>query len=464
MMAAGRKGIKAICVLCALIFSISVCLAAAAEDDGKEKESLDLQRIEWAMAMTAEIAGDALDRTEETASARQVSFLSRFARLPYLSPDKAVVLEFSEDQAGPAKTALGIDSGSRAAFNWEDTGPALAEMINQQFSADYTQAARLTQAEGQTTLEYSKYFTIILLSYGDDISVTSLTAWGNVNSRAAMIISTRDISAALGEKDIALYIQKMGLDMPLVRIYEKEDLDRMTAEDPWGTGSDSFQKMADAVLSSEKRRETLLSALMQSDSPFAHNGIKLRMAVSALRSMETADQALVRDVALNWLPMLAGNEGDPVNDYLGEGYTASEGRIAPPAVTYGDELHESELKADGTFLTVFDLTVPDQDTVSWYDTVLEAALPADRIPETVEAADYIIRCSVTYEGGISSGDAHLHYPLTHITVHDAHTGEMLRDLGNYKRRLSGTVMLPNGDTWWHPLYTELWLYVRKLFQ
>jgi hypothetical protein len=53
--------------------------------------------------------------------------------------------------------------------------------------------------------------------------------------------------------------------------------------------------------------------------------------------------------------------------------------------------------------------------------------------------------------------------MTHITVHDAHTGEMIQDIGYYKRRLTGTMMLGSGDTWWDPLYTELWLYIRKLF-
>lgn len=461
-MVAWSRRIKVICMLCVLILCSSAYSAANAEDYGIETKSLDLQRIEWAMAMTAEIAGNSLDRMEEAETAKQRSYLAQFAQTPYLSPDKAIVLEFSEDQAESVKTALGMDS-SYASANWEDVGPALAELINQQFSADYAQAARFTQAEGETTIEYSKYFTIVLLSYGDDISVTSLTGWGNINSRAAMIISTRDISSNLGEEDIALYIQKFGLDMPLVRVYEENDLDRMIAEDPWGTGSDSFEKMANALLSSEKRRETLLPACMQSESPYIHNGMKLCMVVSALRSKETADQTFVRDVAQNWLPMLAENSEDPVSDYLSQGYTARAGKIVPPAITYGNELHESELKADGTFLTVFDLTIPNEDTVSWYDVILEAALPADRIPDTVDAADYIIRCSVTYEGGISKSDAHLHYPLTHITVHDARTGEMLQDLGYNKRRLTGTIMLQNGDTWWDPLYTELWLYIRKLF-
>ena len=65
----------------------------------------------------------------------------------------------------------------------------------------------------------------------------------------------------------------------------------------------------------------------------------------------------------------------------------------------------------------------------------------------------------TWEGtniGINNGDAHLHYPFTYITVHDAHTGEKVKDLGWIKRELTGTIMISDGDTYWPPLRTELW--------
>ena len=107
--------------------------------------------------------------------------------------------------------------------------------------------------------------------------------------------------------------------------------------------------------------------------------------------------------------------------------------------------------------------VPDQEPVSWYDLVLEAALPTANIPENPEDADYIIRCYTTFDGGVKNGKAHLHYPVTRITVHDAHTGEMLRDLGQVKRTLHGVIMLAPGDTWWSPLRTMLWEKIEPLF-
>jgi hypothetical protein len=154
---------------------------------------------------------------------------------------------------------------------------------------------------------------------------------------------------------------------------------------------------------------------------------------------------------------------DPVGKLLQEGNVAQRMPIAPPALEYGDELHETALKENGTYLVVFQRTVPEKELEAWYDVILEAALPVESIPTTVEDADYIILCSVTYEGGVSKGETHLHYPLTHITVHDAHTGELVRDLGEVKRTLSGVVMLPKGDTWWSPLYGKVWAKIQLLF-
>ncbi len=100
---------------------------------------------------------------------------------------------------------------------------------------------------------------------------------------------------------------------------------------------------------------------------------------------------------------------------------------------------------------------------AWYDLTLEAALPVRNIPEKAEEADYIIRCSTDYSGGVSSGGAHLHYPRTRIAVYDAETGEKRMDLGTVTRKLTGTIMIGKGDTWWDPLRTMIWEQISVLF-
>ena len=101
---------------------------------------------------------------------------------------------------------------------------------------------------------------------------------------------------------------------------------------------------------------------------------------------------------------------------------------------------------------------------------MEAALPAANIPQTPETADYIIRLATEYDRtdldlttGKSANGVVLHYPLTHITVHDAGSGAMLKDLGWTVRKLSGFIMLPRGDTYWDPENDALWRKVKVLF-
>ena len=447
---------KIVSVFLTLVLCLLLIPAARAEEDDEKTKRLDTSRIQWAMAMTAHMAGNALDRMEEAQTSLERHYLKQFAQLPYMAPGKAVVLEFNKTQAAAAQRALGIQG-------WENVGPTVAQMVNQRFSDEYTLAADRAQAEGSTSLEYSKYFTLILLTCGNEISLTSLTAYGTVNSRSAFIISTRQINEDFGAADVDQYIAALSLEKPLVRIYEQADLDTMFQEDPWGTGASSFRHLANGLLASDRRRETLLTAWMGSDSPYITVEMRFGMMIELLRSMETADQATLIQLASDWLPRLGENVSDPVDKLLQEGNTAQRMPIAPPAIEYGEELHETALKEDGTYLVVFRRTVPDKEPEAWYDVILEAALPVENIPTAVEDADYIILCSVTYEGGVSRGETHLHYPLTHITVHDARTGELLRDLGSVKRTLSGVVMLPKGDTWWSPLYGKVWAKIQPLF-
>lgn len=443
---------RIVCLLICLSLAICLCLPAGAEED-PQTLSLDRSRIQWAMAMTAAMAGNALEQQESAETTYQRFILKRFSQLPWAAPDKAIVLEFDRDQAHAAMRAIGVET-----FDWEDVAPQLAAMINPQFDTEYLQSARRSQSEGRTSLEYSRYFTLIVLPYGADIAVTSLTAYGSVNSRSSLIISTEEISQGLDAAAIDGYLEQLGIpDKPLVRVYEKEALDALLTRDPWGQNS-AFNRLADALLSSEKAAGTLLPAFLQSDSPYLNSMMKLNLLVTQLKRMKTADLSAVRQLTEGLSHLSAETDA-----FFRAGGEAVDSGIAPPDIAYGETLHEAALKPGGAFLVVFERSLPEQETAAWLDLVLEAALPADHIPERPADADYIIRCSVAYEGGTSSGGVHLHYPLTRVTVHDAHTGDMLRDLGSVKRRLTGAVMLPKGDHWWYPLYSQVGPLVAALF-
>ena len=446
-----------VCICLALVLCLLSVPAARALDD----RAWDASRIKNAVAMTAQMAGNAIDQAGTVKSRLESHYVDQFAETPFLAPDRAVVLEFNEDQITSSLTALGI----RDKEAWEDTAPAIADLINGRFSKEYGQAARRVQAESSAALGgFRGYYMLVLLAYGEDISITSLVGYRAVSSRSSFIISTQEINEHLGTADVNQYVQALGIDAPLVRVYDRTELDALMEEFPWFAGS-ALEVLADAMLSSQKRKDAMLPAWLAPDSPHISDDMRYAMVIPTLCSIKTADLATLRMVVEHWMPLGPTDDKDPVDAFLNRtNNVVSNHHIDPPKVKYGEELHKTALKEDGTFLVVFQRNVPGKKAETWIDPFLEAVLPLDAIPETVKDADYIIRCSITYEGGTSKGKIHLHYPLTHVTVHDARTGEMLRDLGKVKRTLTGTVALPEGDTWWDPLYTHVWSKIRVLFE
>ncbi|MBQ9325184.1 MAG: hypothetical protein IJ246_05380 [Clostridia bacterium] len=443
-----------------VILMLFSCLPVLAETVDEEALKRDRARIRWGIAMTAEMAGCAQDHAEAAENEEQRTLLARFSGVDFMSPDKAIVLELDQYEMNRALTALQINGGRDS---WADSSPALADLINSPLSEDYARASRLALAEGKTTQEYSQYFVLILLPYGEDIAIVSLTAYGPVNSKAAFISSTPEISRNLGLDDISRYLDQLGLQAPRISVYEQDALDALMTQDVWRGGSAAANQLANAVLASDRRREALFPALLRSDSPYISASFKYSVLNTMLARMESADLALVREVAGVWLPPLAEGQEDPVGAFLSIQDAAYNGKVAAPELTYGEEPQDEALKPDGTYLVVFETVIPDKEPTSWTDMRLEAVLPPENIPPAADEADYIIRCHTEYQGGTSMGGASLHYPKTHITVHDAKTGALLRDLGSVHRTLKGSIMLPKGDTWWDPFRTELWTLIRPLF-
>ena len=441
------------------ILILFACLPALADAEDPELTARNRARIRWGIAMAAEMAGCAMDHLDEAGNERQRALLERFSGVDFLSPDKAIVLEFSKSEMNSASFALQL-SGVTA---WSDSATALAEAINAPYGEDYAQASRLARAEGNTTQENSRYFDLIILPYGEDIAIISLTAYGNVKSRGAFVTSMPEISGSLGREDIDRYLASYGLQAPSVSVYEKAVLDELMTREPWSSSA-SAGRMADTVLASDRRQAVLLPTLLRSDSAYLNAEFKSGILSAALEQTKTSGLALARQTAETWLPLLSEGQEDPVGVFLAIGDEADKGELPAPKIAYGTENQDADLKADGTYLVVFETVIPEKEPSSWTDMKLEAVLPAAQIPAGPEDADYIILCHTEYKGGAGSGGTTLHYPETRVTVHDAQTGAMLRDLGSVRRTLDGgAVLLPRGDYWWAPLRTMLWEKIRPLF-
>ena len=442
-----KSVLRALSLILAVLLLLSVFPLALAEEIDEKTRSADRTRIQIAISAAAGIAGNALDLLETAEDNSLRAQLKAFSEVNYMRPVKAIIVQLTSSQAtGPIK-ALKQNA-------WPDAAPALADQINRQFSETYAQAANLAQSEGKTSNEAKNVFSLVILPYGDHIVVAAIGGQETIRCRAAFIISSKEISQNLDEAEIRKYCRQFGAEDAAVRVYEEDALkqDNWIRKSSWSTGA-----LTSALTASEKRVQIMLPVLAGDDSPYMNKNDKYRILIDSLRPQT------VRFIAETCLPALAEGTDDPTVTFLNQSNEAYLRSTSAPEIEYGGELHETALKPEGTFLVVLTREIPEQDPDAWYDLILEAALPVPRIPETAEAADSIIRCHTTYDGGKQNGKAYLHYPLTRVTVHDARTGEMLRDLGSVRRTLKGVIMLAPGDTWWSPLRTMLWEKIGPLF-
>ncbi len=445
-----RNILRAVSLTLAVLLLFSVIPSVWAEETDVKTRNKDRSRIQYAISATAAMAGNALVQLDTAENEALRAQLQAFSEVRYLHPDKAIVIQLTPSQVYNVRTGLKQN-------DWPDVAPALAEYFNTQFSETYAQAARLAQSEGTSSDESKNIYSLVLLPYGDHIAAVAMSASSTVRRRAAFIISTKETSQALDEETVRQYCGQFGAEDAAVRVYEEAAL----KEDNWIRKSSwSISPISAALSASEKRLRTMLPALVRDELSYMNNTDKYRVVIDILRPDN------VRFIAETCLPVLNEGADDPAVEFLNQSndaYKPYKRSDPAPEIEYGEELLEAELKPDGTYLAVIERVIPDEEPVAWYDVILEAALPPANIPETPEEADYIIRCYTTFDGGVKNGESHLHYPLTHITVHDAHTGEMLRDLGQVKRTLKGVIMLSKGDTWWAPLHTMIWEKIGPLF-
>ena len=93
------------------------------------------------------------------------------------------------------------------------------------------------------------------------------------------------------------------------------------------------------------------------------------------------------------------------------------------------------------------------DPVATLDRISEALLPADTIPES---AEYIILCDVVWGPEHASMNGRtLFYPNVHVAVYENGIGRMVRDLGSFVRKLSGTVVIPETINYYAPLRSRV---------
>lgn len=430
-----------------------VCYLESPVDEETRKR--DKNSARYGLALAGAILANAADALEAPEGRQPAGHCERFLKMDFLHPDKVVVVGLDEEQAAKAAAALG-------AREYADIAPALAAYLNRDYP-EYAAAADRTQAK-YTELD-PQPAALVLLPCGAHIAAVSF--WGK-QAAASLIISTGPVSEALSAKDIRSYAQQLGLSGLRIRVYEGEKRDALLETGKLdGSTLYYLQQSAGGTLNRLQRLFPHLTA----------HGVTDNLPLGAIRvflkKQETADLSAVRAVAQDMLPQVrAGQDDPPAHRFLKLNWNSSTKELPAPEVTLGEEAPEQETEPDpnGTYLFVCSMKKPGKDLETWTDLIMEAALPAANIPQTPEEADYIIRLATEYDRtdldlstGKSANGVVLHYPLTHITVHDAGSGAMLKDMGWTVRKLSGFIMLPRGDTYWDPENDALWRKVKVLF-
>ena len=354
---------------------------------------------------------------------------------------------------------------TREAFHVEsnqEIAPALAEYINVSFSKGYADASAEVAPDPYNGDDIGET-DLVILPYGNDIAVSCA-------GQSALIISTRDISSALGQEDILYYTKQFGLEDVEIRVYETEDLEKLDIANSWG-GSGYEPAMRDCLIASQSRFEALFPELIS--SPYVNLSECMSVLYFYLGQNPTFEQ--IHTVAGKYLPAIAAGQGydSPFECLAGSCDSISDRdfEFAPELkFTFGEESEEREFKQGDTFLFVVRRGYADEGIdgvpaehedaeemkVPVPDMISEVFLPVSAIPESMEDTDYFILCDITWGPEYYKSNGHtLIYPDTHVSVYDARSGKMVRDLGTKTRKLEGVTMVSDTIVYYVPLRSML---------
>ena len=438
-----------------LIISILLCvLPVLAEDEEPWYYSYDRGLARQGMTLAAMTAGKAVDLLEGGAEDPD-GLLAEFSNIDYLSPEKFIFVFLNSDQAATVRKALNVQEDIQIA-------PALAEYVNRKADNSYAEAASRVVSDPMDGLEMTTGTTILVLSYGAHIAVAC-------EGRMALIIGTKEISAALNTEGVQAFAAELGSEDVSMRIYEGEDISRLNIGASWsGTGYNL--KLENCVCASQARFEALFPQMIENPyfDAYAVRTVLygyLRKAQSTSWLIETCrrfiPQMLEAYQQESALEMMRSN----CDDMRPFDYEAA----APAEYEFGEPGEEVTFAPGDTFLFVTRRQYPNRentdvydDPVATLDMISEALLPADAISES---ADYIILCDVVWGPQHTSWNGRtIFYPNVHVAVYENGSGRMVRDLGSFMRKLSGMVVVQETINYYAPLRSQVFEALQPLLE
>lgn len=437
-------------ILIGVLLSSTFSLAEEAHDAAWEN---DRETACGAIEAVVDMLGKAASLLEsKTGAPNEESYLESFLRIPVLEPFRVIIVELSDEQ---------IDAACRAlkAEGTDGIAPAIADELNLSYSEAYARAAASCTQHRDYTNGPNR---LALLPYQDHIAV-----FGPVNGKgisdASLIISTRKSSLNLNGEIITEYAARLGLYGLTVRVYEGSAMAELMNPAKWVYHERPTRRINTAIGENETLMKTLFPQLVRSGMDW----LVLADLLNEYVLRHPNDLSVARKASANYLPLLLPLLPDGAISYLEHAWITfgNDDNHFEPRVAFSDTLQQAALPDEATVLILLRSETPKGAKASIYSENLMAMLPAKRIPDTPEAADYILLCDTTWpEVSLRSGDRELYAPNTRITLHDARTGQMINDLGTVVRKPNGYILVSSKITYWNINMNLLWTRIKKLFE
>ena len=463
------------------------------EEQFEELEPLkkDVAVAHWGAVMTAMMQKKAfqLAAEEELTSIRQWELLD-MAQIYTFDPVRYLVMNITDEQADMLKNSMDSETMGEVAAK-------LGEMLNRDYEY-YSDAARdvvafrelydyeLTDEDdfGRVPIgAYVGFFTYnrdlgdrtishIVVFTGDDETIGS-----------SFVISSEQSALTMDESFVMEYANLLGIRDVEIRVYSGTDpgwIMGWSDKDPidenvyitWGGSYSSAGSRYIEII--EDSPEMLELTFEQKEQGKGFMKFCAEGAAEYIYYMDDKGLDEARYISGELLEGLRWKERgeDFISEYLGKIYSVSidafEEGEQPEIIgsegwdTVGEEI--DQFPEDAKVLIVFRRYAEDVIDVMGIDWTLQSAVPIRNMPESLDEVDYIIYCDVTYDGDkYTQGNLELIYPYNHITVHDAKTGEIVKNLGEVVRRLNGFATVTSTITYWVPVRVPAWNKFAYLF-
>jgi len=430
---------KTIALAIAMVLMLSVFCASAEEEAAKVHAIL----LRNAIGMTAQMVSGA---AEGTFDGRQAYWADRLADTAYASPIKAVIADLSPGQSEIIAAALGTDIGG--------TIRTLGLTINQEYSADYAAVADALYREEFVSSSLQPNM-LVLLVYETDLSLFCIQP--DLNCQSVFLIGDATVPSQIDEAYVRDFAASVGVTDIAFTIYSSNEEIKAVLSENQSLTSTEWIKLKAVVLSSAASFERMLPEVFRSGI-FSIDGSGQSLAAGYLRANADTLQselAAAQVIAEKINPIVSAYYDE---SSVGRRWIFYNSTVSDPGCGVADLLpaFSGEAAAEaydpaGTVLAVWEYQKGTADRQIIFLSMLESTFPAAKIPDSMEAANYILLVTTRWEDvyQVVNGVT-LYNTKSAIALYDAKTGSFVTELGTIVTHPKGFITT-FGDTYYTPV-------------